>query len=126
VYGRIGVGAGFVVNGHLFRGSGAGAGEIGHTTMIPEGGVKCQCGNRGCLETLISETVLIHKANVLAKTNPASILNKHLKNPNSRRVIECIFDAAREGDQATRELIQEQAYYLGTALANLVNILNPK
>jgi predicted NBD/HSP70 family sugar kinase/biotin operon repressor len=96
------------------------------TTMIPEGGEKCKCGNRGCLETLVSETVLIRKANELAANFPDSILSNHLKHPNSRKPIECIFDAAREGDQATRDLIQDRAYYLGIALANLVNILNPE
>jgi len=47
VYGRIGVGSGIVVNGQVFRGSGAGAGEIGHTTIIPQDGDTCTCGNTG-------------------------------------------------------------------------------
>jgi len=58
VYVRIGVGAGFVIDGQLYRGSGAGAGEIGHTTMMPDNGERCHCGNTGCLETLISEPAI--------------------------------------------------------------------
>ncbi|MEJ5199120.1 MAG: ROK family protein, partial [Anaerolineae bacterium] len=66
VYGRVGVGAGFVVGGNVYRGSRAGAGEIGHTTMIPAGGAPCRCGNTGCLETLVSEPAIVRQAYVLA------------------------------------------------------------
>jgi predicted NBD/HSP70 family sugar kinase len=125
VYGRIGVGAGFVVNGRLFRGSGAGAGEIGHTTMITTDGELCQCGKRGCLETLVSENVLLRDASLLAESHPDGILADLLEENGSGMMVESIFDAARQGDTAIRELIEEQSHYLGIALANLVNILNP-
>jgi predicted NBD/HSP70 family sugar kinase len=39
--------------------------------------------------------------------------------------IERIFGAARAGDQATRDMLEERACYMGIALANLVNVLNP-
>jgi len=126
VYGRVGVGSGIVVNGEVFRGSAAGAGEIGHTIMLPEGGEVCRCGKRGCLETLVSEHVIIKQAEALAKENPNSILANNLKNPNGDKPIDRIFAAAREGDRATREMIEHCAYYLGIALTNLVNVLNPE
>jgi predicted NBD/HSP70 family sugar kinase len=59
VYGRVGVGAGLVVNGQVFRGSGAGAGEIGHMVMVRKDGDMCTCGKTGCLETLVSERILV-------------------------------------------------------------------
>jgi len=126
VYGRVGVGAGFVINGRLFRGSGAGAGEIGHTVMIPDGGEQCKCGNHGCLETLISEPVLIQEADALARSKPAGVLARYLAQRNLRRPIEQIFAAARAGDADALALIEVRARYLGIALANLVNILNPE
>jgi len=126
VYGRIGVGAGFVINGQPFRGSGAGAGEIGHTVMIPEGGERCKCGNYGCLETLISEPVLIREANRLAYSKPKGILAQHLGRDDGRRPIEQVFAAARAGDADALALIEVRARYLGIALANLVNVLNPE
>ena len=126
VYGRVGVGSGIVVNGEVFRGSAAGAGEIGHTIMLPEGGEVCRCGKRGCLETLVSEHVIIKQAEALAKENPNSILANNLKNPNGDKPIDRIFAAAREGDRATREMIEHFAYYFGIALTNLVNVLNPE
>ncbi len=74
VYSRVGVGAGFVVGGEVYRGSRAGAGEIGHTTVVPSGGAPCRCGNAGCLETLVSEPEIVRQAQVLAARAPDSIL----------------------------------------------------
>ncbi|MFL6113288.1 MAG: ROK family protein [Catenulispora sp.] len=51
VSGEIGVGAGIVLAGELFRGARGWAGEIGHVTVEP-GGLACRCGARGCLETV--------------------------------------------------------------------------
>jgi len=126
VYGRIGVGSGIVVNGQVFRGSGAGAGEIGHTTIIPHGGDLCTCGNTGCLETLLSEAVWIREINELAVCHPHSLIASYLNSKNELTPIERIFAAARDGDQLTSDYIEQHACYLGIALANLVNVLNPE
>jgi glucokinase-like ROK family protein len=125
VYARIGVGAGFVVDGQLYRGSGAGAGEIGHTTIIPDGGDLCRCGNTGCLETLVSEPAIVRLAEELARQDRQSILATHLQNGEGT-AIERIFAAARAGDTATCAMLNERACYIGIALANLVNVLNPE
>jgi glucokinase-like ROK family protein len=124
VYGRIGVGAGFVVGGDLYRGSAAGAGEIGHTTIVPARGEPCRCGNTGCLETLVSEPAIVRLAEELARDHPAGILATQLARAEGPK-IERIFAAARAGDAATRDMLHERACYMGIALANLVNVLNP-
>lgn len=126
VYGRVGVGAGFVFGGQMFRGSSAGAGEIGHMIMLPKDGEICRCGNHGCLETLVSEPVIIQQAKILAGKNPDSLLAAYLSKNDDSRPIEKVFAAARQGDIATREMIRERARYLGIAMANLVNIFNPE
>ena len=116
VYARQGVGAGFVVDGQLFRGKAAGAGEIGHTTITLEGGRLCRCGNRGCLETLVSETAIIAEA---ARLGP-----HHSGLP--KLSLDQVFATARGGDLAMQAMLKERARYMGIALANLVNILNPE
>jgi glucokinase-like ROK family protein len=125
VYARIGVGAGFVVDGELYYGGGAGAGEIGHTTMIPDGGELCRCGNTGCLETLVSEPAVVRLAEELARQDKQSILATELQREEGR-IIERVFAAARAGDKATRAMLEERARYMGVALANLVLTLNPE
>jgi glucokinase len=126
VYGHTGVGAGFVFNHQLFRGSSTGAGEIGHMIMIPENGELCRCGNRGCLETLASESAVIRRASSLAESEPDGILARLLAQSTEPSPIESVFQAARQGHPGTIEIIESVGHYLGIALANLVNILNPE
>lgn len=125
VYARTGVGAGFVVDGQLYRGSAAGAGEIGHMTLIPDGGEPCRCGNTGCLETLVSEPVMVRRAEELAREDREGILAASLAHGEGTAV-ERVFEAARAGDTATLDMLNERARYMGIALANLVNVLNPE
>ncbi|MDM8528538.1 ROK family protein [Anaerolineales bacterium HSG24] len=125
VYVRIGVGAGFVIDGQLYRGSGAGAGEIGHTTMMPDNGERCHCGNTGCLETLISEPAIMKLAHVLAKQDEHGLLANHFRQVE-RPTIEQVFAAARDGDVPTQNMLAERARYMGVALSNLINIFNPE
>src|SRR5919108_1246967 len=58
VSGEIGVGAGIIVSGELFRGAQGFGGEFGHMTLEPAGR-QCACGNRGCLETLAGLEALL-------------------------------------------------------------------
>jgi glucokinase-like ROK family protein len=125
IYARIGVGAGFVVDGQVYRGSGAGAGEIGHMTIIPEGGKPCRCGNTGCLETLISEPIIVELARELALEQPDGILARYLEE-GTGSAIERVFAAARQDDRTTRDMLNDRAGYLGIALANLVSVFNPE
>ena len=126
VYGRTGVGAGLTFKGRVFRGSSKGAGEIGHSIMQVQGGEPCRCGNSGCLETLVSEFAILSEARNIAESNPDGILASTLRRCEGKPSVECVFDAARHGDQQAKKLIEERAYYLGVALANLVNLFNPE
>jgi glucokinase-like ROK family protein len=127
VYSRTGVGSGIVVKNRVFHGSNAGAGEIGHITMIQEGGDMCRCGKTGCLETLISETVLVKEAQSIIKSEPYGILASKMAQAGSgRTAVELIFEAARAGDVRTRSMIEMRARYLGVALATVVNLIDPE
>jgi predicted NBD/HSP70 family sugar kinase len=53
-----GLGTGYVLDGHLYRGDNVGTGEIGHVRLDDEGKV-CSCGNTGCLETVASMSALL-------------------------------------------------------------------
>jgi predicted NBD/HSP70 family sugar kinase len=58
VSGEIGIGAGIVLDGDLFRGVRGYAGEIGHVVVDPDG-PPCHCGSRGCVEQLAGQEVLL-------------------------------------------------------------------
>ena len=52
-----GVGAGIVINDRLYSGVNGMAGEIGHSILEADG-LKCSCGRRGCVETLLGARAL--------------------------------------------------------------------
>ncbi|MBQ0986563.1 ROK family transcriptional regulator [Streptomyces sp. F63] len=104
-----GVGAGLVINGHIYRGPGGTAGEIGHIT-IDESGPVCRCGNRGCLETF---TAARHVLDLLRTSHGPDL------------TIERMVQLAREGDPGCRRVVADVGRHIGTGVANLCNLLNP-
>ncbi|MNO66181.1 N-acetylglucosamine repressor [compost metagenome] len=107
----VGIGAGIIVGGELYRGASNFSGEVGHMT-IAEDGPLCRCGNRGCWETLASEKALLDQA---AQEWPEASVE-----------LEDILEAARSGNPKAIELLNRIGCQLGVGLANLVNILNPE
>ena len=126
VYGRFGVGAGIVVDGKVFRGSGQGAGEIGHTIMNPHNGPLCRCGQRGCLEPLVSEPALALQASQAAELHPGSVLAECMHGEDNSRPVKRLFQAYCLGDPWAKVIVETSARYLGIALTNLVNLINPE
>jgi glucokinase-like ROK family protein len=126
VYGRTGVGAGLIFKGQVFRGSTKGAGEIGHTVILLRGGELCRCGQRGCLETLISEEAILRQAEQITRLYPQGILAQTLSDENDISPIERVFRAARAGDETVRAMLEDRAFYLGVALTGVVNLFNPE
>jgi glucokinase len=122
-----GVGGGVITNGDIVQGISGAAGEIGHITAIPEGGAPCNCGKTGCLETIASATGIVRlaveklKQGVESASELASIYSE-LGHVSAKDV----FDTAREGDPISTAVIKEVASYLGLALANIANTLNPE
>ncbi|MGC9396477.1 MAG: ROK family transcriptional regulator [Anaerolineae bacterium] len=116
-----GVGAGIVLGGRLFHGNPLGAGEIGHVTVV-ENGEPCQCGNAGCLETLINNRGIVRRARALATDMPQSMLNQLAPDPEAI-TFETLRQAFDAGDEAARQVIHEVGQHLGAAAASLVGIL---
>jgi len=125
VYGRAGVGSGIVIGNRLLRGADLGAGEIGHMIIEARNGKNCRCGQCGCLETLVSEPALVQEAERAALAHPTGLLAAKLQSGEGRRS-DLLFQAAREGDPQAIEIVELASHYLGIALANLVNLLNPQ
>jgi len=111
-----GVGGGIILDGKLWRGVDGSAGEIGHTSIEPHGGVICGCGSEGCLEVYASATALVR---MLKETN------SKLRDVEDLTA-EKIFKAATDGDPVAVKTFRQMGEYLGIGLAILVNILNPE
>ncbi len=121
-----GVGGGVIANGMLVQGASGAAGEIGHITVVPEGGAPCNCGKSGCLETVASATGIVRLANEALSTDDGhSILQQKINagEPLSSRLL---FACAAEGDLLSNEVINKVSFYLGMALSHTANALNPE
>jgi predicted NBD/HSP70 family sugar kinase len=113
-----GVGAGHIFDGHVYRGAFGIAGEIGHTAIDPNG-PSCRCGRSGCLETMIGSASLVARARArVAAGEPSSLARAPI-------TMDALLAAAREGDPLAADIVGRAGHFLGIAVANLVNLLNP-
>ncbi len=103
-----GIGAGIILNGQLYQGDGAGAGEIGHT-VFGEGRERCRCGRVGCLETVASMRAMVSAA----QRHDPSITDDS-----------SLVAAFRAGDAVARDVVLSAGKMLGLGIATLIGALN--
>ncbi|MDH3818522.1 MAG: ROK family transcriptional regulator [Myxococcales bacterium] len=111
-----GIGAGLIIDGRIFRGSGGIAGEIGHTSIDPNG-PPCVCGLNGCLSMFVGTPALLRRAKdeLLARGSKR-------KPPTS---IDELVNAALDGEPSCVEVLRYTGNTLGVGIANMLNLLNP-
>ena len=102
----VGIGGGIIVGNEIYRGFLDGAGEIGHT-MMDVNGPACNCGSKGCLEAVASGLAIERE------------IRKELG-------AHATFEEILAGQCPSLERHLAQAgEYLGYAIANVCNTLNP-
>lgn len=121
VFTSIGIGGGLILDGHLSLGSTGLGGEFGHMTLEPDGYL-CNCGNRGCWETLASQEALFRRVRDAVRCDRPSALELSLDS----LTVSAVVDAARAGDAVALQSLEDTGRYLGIGIANLVNALNPE
>ncbi|MBM4010831.1 MAG: ROK family transcriptional regulator [Planctomycetes bacterium] len=104
-----GLGLGVIAGGAVVAGHSGMAGEIGHVTVDPNG-MRCGCGNRGCLETLATDAALVRMI--------------------GRRIGRGIrFDEAKDALSADPAAFAEDVAvvteHVAIAIAAVVNLFNP-
>ncbi len=120
-----GVGGGIVLDGKLFHGPHYSAAEIGHS-VINEDGPRCACGSRGCIETYVGSGHFIKEIKKRLASGTKSVLNRRFMKDRLVLTPKLVAEAARRGDVLSKRMWEEAGAHLGTALAGLVNILNPE
>ena len=117
-----GVGAGIYLNGELYKGSGLGAGEIGHVS-ITKSKVKCKCGKEGCVEAIASGEGITNRFVQEIKEGKISSILKTKKIDNITTID--IYEAAKNGDELSLDIFNETGEYLGIIISMILNVLNP-
>jgi len=116
-----GVGAGIVLEGRILRGATNTAGEWGHTLLVLDGR-RCRCGRRGCVEAYIGAPGIQETLREIAPEHP--LVDLDMQN-DFILALAAVADGP-EPDPAVTETIARTAYYLGSALADLVAVVNPE
>jgi len=121
----VGLGGGIVLNRRILAGTAGFAGEVGHMTIDPNGPV-CNCGNRGCWETFVSQWAVFRRVREAVERGQASTLREATGADFDRLTIPMVVEAAAQGDAVACAALEETGRYLGIGLANLINALNPQ
>jgi predicted NBD/HSP70 family sugar kinase len=104
-----GTGAGIILSGHLHRGFGGTAGEIGHVQVDPQGRI-CRCGSRGCLDTVVGYPALVEPLTVSHGTLTLRDLVQH----------------AVDGDPGCRQVVADAGAVIGGVVAGMAMVVNPQ
>ncbi|MER7890718.1 ROK family protein [Micromonospora sp. NPDC094482] len=111
ISGEVGIGAGIVLDGALFRGARGWSGEIGHIPIRPEGR-PCRCGGRGCLEQYAGQEAILAAAGLAGADLPADTAATRLA------------ELAGAGAEHALRALDEAGVALGVAVASVVNLLD--
>jgi glucokinase len=110
-----GIGAGIILDGHLYRGVDGAHPEIGHH-VIDTSGPLCDCGFHGCWESLAAGPAMV---SWLKSKMPEDY--PHRANLTAKRICEL----AQQGDELARETVKREAHHLGLGVANLITLFTP-
>ena len=105
-----GIGSGLILRGALHRGATGIAGELGHVQVQPDG-VVCNCGGRGCLQTVAAVPALLEAAR--AVHGPELTLSG-------------LMELVAQGDFGARRIVGEAGRAVGRVLSDLCNLVNPE
>jgi glucokinase len=123
VFWGTGVGGGLILDGKPWLGRGE-AGEIGHM-VVKEGGARCPCGRRGCLEAYAGRAAMEERARREHEDGRKTHLFKLMKKHGRDRLTSAIWERALEAeDELATELIHRAVVALGTGIASSINLLD--
>ena len=124
VFAGSGIGSGLVTEGRLWAGASNGAGELGHTRVVPDG-LPCACGARGCLEQYASGRGFQRRFRDALSAGVKTSLGEMTENDPDELDATMVAAAANSGDDFARALWTDATRYLTTAVANYVTLVNP-
>lgn len=114
-----GIGGAILVSHKLYTGKNGLAGEIGHIT-VQENGLLCNCGKRGCLETVASGTGIERYVRKMIERGVKTKIKKE------EITAERIAEYAKQGDKLAIKAYKRASHYIAKVCGGLVNIFDPE
>lgn len=121
----IGIGSGVIINREIYRGETECTGEIGHTT-VDYNGPKCSCGNNGCLEVMAAGPAIARRAVKAIREGRKTVITELVEDNLNQITAAVVARAANQSDRLAREIMEKTGEYLGTGIANIINLFNPQ
>ncbi|WP_240985962.1 ROK family protein [Acididesulfobacillus acetoxydans] len=119
-----GFGSGVLLGGNLVLGASGYAGEFGHLVLVEDGPL-CNCGNKGCLESLYAVPALVRKVNNELPLCPDDDPLKKIFLEQGEVGIKDILVTAQGRGSYARQVIEQAGRYIGLGVASLINLYNP-
>ncbi len=119
------VDAGIILNNEMFRGENGIAGQIGHT-LIDMNGHQCSCGRIGCLQSIASHGGIKYAVKEQLDAGRETSIRDAIAGDENNINGKLVYEAAKQGDQLAIEVINKVGMYLGIAIANLIDVINPQ
>jgi predicted NBD/HSP70 family sugar kinase len=120
-----GLGLGMILNGEIYRGSNGCSGEFSHI-RITENGSLCECGKRGCLQTIAGARYLLNKAREEVQKGTISQLTSRFESRTQEMTPADIIACAKKGDELSIALLTKISTNLGWGLSILIQLYNPE
>ncbi len=119
-----GVGSGIVANGQLILGNDGFAGELGHSTVIPNGRPHWSTALKGSLESYCSATgITITAKEMLEQSKEKSLLRDFDPGELDSKIV---YECAVKGDKIAQEVYRFTGEILGLALSNFIMFSSPE
>jgi glucokinase len=119
-----GIGTGIILDGRIYHGRTGAAAEGGHLG-IDHNGPLCNCGKRGCIETLAAGPAIARRARQKLAQNRKSLLLEMASGDLQAISSEMIGRAHVAGDLVAKEVMQETLELLAYWLGNIIDLLEP-
>ena len=119
-----GIGTGIILDGRIFHGKTGAAGEGGHLG-IDINGPLCNCGKRGCIETLAAGPAIARRARQKLSQNPNSVLREMAGGDIQTVTSEMVGKAHAVNDPVAKEVMRETLDLLAYWLGSIIDLLEP-
>lgn len=120
-----GIACSFVLNNQILTGDSYSAGEIGQMIVDPYGDELENCGMPGSLESLASTRAILKRCRMALSENQCPVLGQLCKDPQNL-TLDQVLEAQLQGDPAVQTIVNQGMVFLGLALTNVVDFINPR
>ncbi|WP_162463283.1 ROK family transcriptional regulator [Paenibacillus psychroresistens] len=111
-----GIGSGIIINEQIYSGFNGSAGEIGHTCVDPDG-ITCSCGNKGCIETILTIPFILLRAQEAAQAASDAVVPENFDD---------VISMYEQGAEWIQPIMEQALQVMSQTFALLFNFLSPE